>query len=681
MLKKAIQLMNNEIYTVARKTVGECVKACTLREDAWYLPDIQRSFVWDAKQTLLLIDSLFRGWPFGVLTIETTRAEDCGTIPPRAFIEVNDLQKEPFERTRFDREEDGLPDEYSLVLDGQQRLQSLVLAFGSKKTKFIQDEASWYWHLCKDRPRKARGVDYETVSAMLALDFEACFRAYQEACGNIAEIRFCESGAVCFAFINGQERSRYQEDSYLPFPVQRLSPSHLRLSKLWDLFNEMSEENDFNVEKSWQSWNMDPEWMKDPARHDFAQKIITYLFQRVYKQEVSYIELKCPKHLDHEEFQKRVVEIFTRLNKAGTQLTVGEVTTAWLKNAWKGNRSLDEVIVDFGKMFSVRSLEAPDFIRFVSSLWAIEDVTTPDRKIIQNKDLTNSALLGQLANWFSTTLKDIQKDLVDFCDELSGVRWIWNEIGAKAIVLAVVVAYRRHVRACRPDGSEQEKALYDKKIGSLNLVRFLANSNWSSYWSAESIANWSEKWAKAIGDSDKLRFHDEFCVLQTMMAKRAKESFIVLKASRNTVRQYYLYLQVWHRLNLNRFKTWQVHMTHGALDVDHCFAFAKWESLLGKSAGQMTVDERNDIDPIVNAFGNCLLLERPKNIAKGKKSMVDFFKDVSEEDRQALLLSSEMVGCGDAELTPIRLKEQIEIRDKKMRSEIEDFIDGKIECV
>ena len=209
----------------------------------------------------------------------------------------------------------------------------------------------------------------------------------------------------------------------------------------------------------------------------------------------------------------------------------------------------------------------------------------------------------------------------------------------------------------------------------------MANSNWSSYWSAESIGNWSEKWAKAIGDSDKLRFHVEFCVLQTMMAKRAKESFIALKASRNTVRQYYLYLQVWHRLNLNRFKTWQVHMTHGALDVDHCFAFAKWESLLGKSAGQMTVDERNDIDPIVNAFGNCLLLERPKNIAKGKKSMVDFFKDVSEEDRQALLLSSEMVGCGDAELTPIRLKEQIEIRDKKMRSEIEDFIDGKIECV
>lgn len=675
--------MNNEIYTWKQRSVGDCVKACTLRKDAWYIPDIQRHFVWNAKQTLLLIDSLFRGWPFGVLTIETVHAADCGTIPPRAFVEEVDPLKEPFESKVFQREEDGLPEEYSLVLDGQQRLQSLILAFGSKKTKYIQDEESWYWQLLEDRPRKAYGVDYEMVRAMLALDFEACYRAYQKTEGCIPEIRFSESGAICYAFVDANESSQYQDNPYLPFPVQRSSDVHLRLSRLWKLFDEMSEMcqiEDFNVEEVWQSWGLNLEWIKDLNHKVFAQSIICYLYKRVYLQNVSYIELKCPEGLCYEVFQNRVVEIFTRLNKGGTQLTIEEITSAWLKNAWKGKRSLDEVVSTFRKTFSDRALEIPDFIRFISALWTIEDVKSPERKVIQNRDLTNSQLLGQLAIWFSKELKSIQRDINEISEELSSVRWLWNEISAKSFVLAVVLAYRRRVSQNEPCGNQHEKAVYDKKIGTINLVRFMANSHWSGYWSADSIGTWAKKWAGAIGDRDIYKFNAEFLALQLRLSRNAKETFETVKAGRNTVHRYYLYLQVWHRLDQKRFNAWKMHMK-GTLDVDHCYAFARWEKMLGKLSGQMTEDERNKIDPIVNSLGNCILLERPKNIAKKAKSMQDFFDGISELERDTLLLTHNIIDNDDKQMSLQSLKEEIEIRDQKIRREINDFIEGRKDCV
>ena len=676
--------MNNEIYTWKRRTVGDCVKACTLRKDAWYIPDIQRHFVWDAKQTLLLIDSLFRGWPFGVLTIETTRAADCGAIPPRAFIEEFDPLKEPFESTVFQREEDGLPDRYSLVLDGQQRLQSLLLAFGSKKAKYIQNEESWYLQLLKDRPRKAYGSDYEMIRAMISLDFETCFRAYQEAEECIPEIRFSESGSICYTFIDAKDSSQYQENAYLPFPVQRLSRLHLRLSRLWELFDQMSEDQialgKLDVVKEWRRWNLDLDWIKDVSHKDFVQRFLTYLYQRVYQQDVSYIELKCPDGIAYDEFQKKIVEIFTRLNKGGTPLKIQEITSAWLKNSWKGGRSLDQVVDEFYKLFSNRSLETPDFVGFVSALWTLEDISYPDRKVIQNRDLTNSLLLGQLALWFSREFKSILKDIVEICDELSSFKWLWNEINAKAIVLAIVVAYRRRVDFNRPCGNGKEMAAYDRRIGTINIVRFMANSYWAGYWSAENLHAWAEKWAQVVVDPDMCKFNDEFCDLQRRLCKRAKDAFDMVHATRNTVRRYYSYLLVWHRLNSDRFKIWKVHM-NGVLDVDHCYSFARWENLMGKMSGQMTEDERKEIDPTVNSLGNCILLERPKNIAKGRKPMQVFFDGLSTLEREALLLTPNMIEDNDKTISLQRLKEAIELRDKQMRLEIVDFIEGKIDCV
>lgn len=81
------------------------------------LPAIQRSFVWEEKQIYNLLDSILRGYPIGIiLSWETYDA-----------IRYRNFDKEYRSEslyTYYDNEKEKL----QLVLDGQQRLQSLYIA-------------------------------------------------------------------------------------------------------------------------------------------------------------------------------------------------------------------------------------------------------------------------------------------------------------------------------------------------------------------------------------------------------------------------------------------------------------------------------------------------------------------------------------------------------------------------
>lgn len=107
-----------------------------------FLPDIQRSFVWEKDQIYRLFDSLMRGYPistflFWKLTreqIEKIEKENDFRIKMYRFVDANDkINEEEVSRQR---------DEYYLVLDGQQRLTSLNIGLqgtwvdGKKRKKF-----------------------------------------------------------------------------------------------------------------------------------------------------------------------------------------------------------------------------------------------------------------------------------------------------------------------------------------------------------------------------------------------------------------------------------------------------------------------------------------------------------------------------------------------------------------
>lgn len=76
------------------------------------IPKIQRSFVWNWDKVKNLFESLYRGYPVGILVFWKTSEY----IPSDPIVGIDEEQKESDVR------------DYYYILDGNQRLTSLILA-------------------------------------------------------------------------------------------------------------------------------------------------------------------------------------------------------------------------------------------------------------------------------------------------------------------------------------------------------------------------------------------------------------------------------------------------------------------------------------------------------------------------------------------------------------------------
>ena len=89
-----------------------------IREEQIVLPAIQRDFVWDTDRIFKLLDSVMRGYPVGIILLWETYSD----IQYRSF--VRDYHHETVHTFHDNPQKRKL----KLVLDGQQRLQSLYVA-------------------------------------------------------------------------------------------------------------------------------------------------------------------------------------------------------------------------------------------------------------------------------------------------------------------------------------------------------------------------------------------------------------------------------------------------------------------------------------------------------------------------------------------------------------------------
>ena len=103
-----------------RQTIRRIVGALNNPDDdgGFWLPNIQRPFVWDEDKICRLFDSILREYPISTLLVWKTNS----TIRHRRFIDCwkNSLRLSDFYVAENDRKK-------NLVLDGQQRLQSLYI--------------------------------------------------------------------------------------------------------------------------------------------------------------------------------------------------------------------------------------------------------------------------------------------------------------------------------------------------------------------------------------------------------------------------------------------------------------------------------------------------------------------------------------------------------------------------
>jgi len=101
------------------QTIIEAVK--DIDEGRYRLPSIQRSFVWEAEQVYKLLDSLMRDYPIGAFLLWKPGPEMV--VRTRRFV------RDHIPGHRHISGDEAIERGTYLVLDGQQRLQSLYLAF------------------------------------------------------------------------------------------------------------------------------------------------------------------------------------------------------------------------------------------------------------------------------------------------------------------------------------------------------------------------------------------------------------------------------------------------------------------------------------------------------------------------------------------------------------------------
>lgn len=99
-----------------------------IKNEEIVLPAIQRDFVWNKEKIEKLLDSIMRGYPIGIILLWETYNE----IQFRLF--VKDYQPDDLHVFCDNKKQKRL----KLVLDGQQRLQSLYTAlYGTYEGKYL----------------------------------------------------------------------------------------------------------------------------------------------------------------------------------------------------------------------------------------------------------------------------------------------------------------------------------------------------------------------------------------------------------------------------------------------------------------------------------------------------------------------------------------------------------------
>ena len=163
--------------------------------------------------------------------------------------------------------------------------------------------------------------------------------------------------------------------------------------------------------------------------------------------------------------------------------------------------------------------------------------------------------------------------------------------------------------------------------------------------------------------------------------------------TRDRVHDYYLPLWLWHRLDAQRWAASALPLRESkrgsmSFDVDHIVAVKLWETL--STGGQAQADAEDegaliseDVSTAMNALGNCCLLEKSFNIAKGAEALSGFLKRVHEFKTGALKIEDWTKDLGlDATLAEPtgksvpEVRAVVDARTAAMKAELKEYLTG-----
>jgi hypothetical protein len=678
------------------------------------IPDLQRPYVWTPNQVTLLIDSLIRGWPFGTLLLWKVNHQELEGIPYRPFWTVVNRtgDADGAQVTQMNP-----PAEYHMVLDGQQRVQSLLLALAGDDWGFTLEDRDWTEEIKERRPR-GRQANYRHWSkASLCFDLKKFKQEYTNQGSNLLAVDFRKVLTWAITDPQGGQSAYPKPDNYEdPLPKAYLPENQkqlIRLSRLWKEAqpNPGLKEAQFRatIKPLLQQQGLSVEEIAVLLQP--LGELMTTL-RDVKLVDVTYLELQPydEQTWTRDAYNDAIVSIFTRLNTAGRTLTREEITLAWLKVGWDSQltsgKSAGECFTDLRNQLSDDGLDldTDELVSAASFVWA---VAHNEGRLLANSDLLKGAVIRPMAASLSKEWGPVQNAFVTGAKALIQRSMEYGQRGqfSSLYALAVVWAWMYIAESWKAEHHLTELARddFDKRCNdsvASYLDRWIMCSQWAGVWSASSITT-IEAYAKSLTDlqksvasvSDYDKAHrawdDCFAKFLDNLVKDASNYINTVSASsRERVGVYRSLLWVWHRLDTDRWAKSQTQLRVGksktAIEVDHTLAFGLWKGLWkGKSANAEEIDEADAL-ALVNRLGNCALLEKNFNISKSDKGLKEFLAQIHEIkqgkiriDAWCAALSISQPLLDPAAATVKDVIDAIENRDKEIRAELVEFVRGQ----
>lgn len=677
------------------------------------IPDLQRPYVWNPTQVIVLIDSLIRGWPFGTLLTWKVKHDDPARALARSFWKVVD-RTDSAEGEEISKKHP--PASFAMVLDGQQRVQSLLLALCGDSWGFKLLDRQWHEALNGSKPRGARGYAHWSCGS-LCVDLRALAVEYELA-RRIVAIDFTKVLQwVVTDSATGQSSFKKKESYEEPLPRSSDSSQVGRFIRLARLWKRAPEQEGIEAEEAEDNASafLKEEGVAEDIRQQLLRPIGSLLIAlgRVKQTRVNYLELAeyGSSHGSRESYNDAIVNIFTRLNTAGRTLTREDITFAWLKVGWKtaltANDSATRSFEKLSEQLKELGLElsSEDLVSATSFLWS---VNFNDGKLLTNNDLLKGEAIRPMAEQMSEHWTLVVEAATKVCEHVKDRQLEFGRQYQSLNALAFLWAWYFAALRWRRDHTllELEKDELQKRLGNvLNnyLDRWLICSQWAGRWAAGSGETFSGYASGLYQCAKELGNKKDVASIANHLAEHLKSEVFALEKpaveairsmnaiDRKQVRIYATPLWIWNRLDELRWKMAKVALREknkkrASLDVDHIVACDLWqkklESPTGESNDALSPNE-GELVEAVNQLGNCLLLEKTFNISKSNKPLKEFLDNVYDFKDGKLALSEwiaalnlEMPHVDSKNTTVNALQKLFFDRTAKIRLDLEDFVRG-----
>lgn len=652
------------IYTYQNNTIQNLVSRATAAQATLLIPNLQRPYVWKHFEIIELLDSLFKGWPFGTLLLW-----DLGRIlPTQALVPCRGFYK-VVDRTTGDN--DGItftpadhPEHFTMVLDGQQRLQSMILALqeGGVRMK-LKDQA---WKGSKG------GAAVKWTAAHLCVDIDFLIRNNIEKNAFGMNVIEPDDFTKILKWVKPIGNDSYGElNRRYSGPLDEFDPEkHIRLSQIYaEAANYQN--NEINAMAEVAKKIIIGNGVQNPSNEQ--TRVIIFLLSKLHAlrfTEVRYMQIASQENCTL-EVQKRymssIVEIFARLNTAGRTLTKEDIIFAWLRQYWPG---VDASCATIRESFSGygSGVSAEDAIKIITHTWGI---VARYGKLLTSEELRKPEVLQSMAAWCHLNINKIinATNCILRTSSENGVEYGINYRSINTIIPIVAISTDMLIKA---EGviSEQNAINKIKEDVQEYFSDWAHLTQWLGIWSSRTdramsdIAQMIASPNDALGDRKTIKwFVSNFIKNHASELKNSIDSFGA--DSRSTFSSMRGVAYYWLTINPQRKQFYNEEFFGNNFmrrDIDHVLPL-NWFAI-----------NHNEIrSDVINSLGNALSLPQDINIAKGDALYGDFELFRNNKTRMIEHFSlDENLFSGST--TSDEIIESIEARTRAIKTEITNYI-------